>query len=198
VHAYWLAWNGEVADADAAMQAALRLDPLSSYVQADAGWIAYWAGRLDAAAARCTRTVELEPGSESGRLCLLFVRIAQADQTAARRAARAMLASKGATSADLAAFDRDAAAGLAAYWSWEIRRLEAVSRRSAHDAFLLALAYAQTGRRDEAFRELEIARAGRTPWMLWLEVEPRLAALRNDPRWPELVRRMGRPQPTAN
>ena len=197
VRAYGLAATGELAKADEAMQTALRLDPLSSYVQADAGWIAYWAGRLDAAAARCTRTLEIEPGSESGHLCLLFVRVAQHDGAAARRAARDRMVSRGAAPSDLDVFDRAAEHGLEAYWSWEIGRLEAEAGRSPYDAFLLGLAYAQAGRDDEAFRELEVARQGRTPWMLWLDVEPRLAPLRHDPRWAGLVRRTGLPRPAA-
>ena len=99
-----------------------------------------------------------------------------------------------ASAGDLASLDATPAdSGLARYWAWEAGRLEAVAERSGHDAFLLGLAYAQLGRVDEAFRELESAYRGRTPWMLWLEVEPRLASLREDPRWGELVRRMGYP-----
>ncbi|HUO87313.1 MAG TPA: winged helix-turn-helix domain-containing protein [Thermoanaerobaculia bacterium] len=192
VHAYWLTLNGEMAAAETAMQTALRLDPLSSYVQADAGWIAYWAGRLHTGATRCLRTLELEPESESGRSCLLFVRIAQDDRIGARGAARALMTSRDASPSELTAFDD--AQGLESYWSWEVRRLESTPVRSAHDAFLLGLAYAQQGRSDEAFRELEAARRGRTSWMLWLEVEPRLAPLHHDPRWHRLVHRMRLPR----
>jgi hypothetical protein len=180
------------------MGTALRLDPLSSYVQADAGWIDYWAGRLDAAETRCARTLELDPESGSGRTCLLFVGIERGDPETTRASARAILVSESATEADLAGLD-DASADrvLQRYWSWEAHRLEALSDRSPHDAFLLALAYAQLGRRDDAFRELEVAWRGRTSWMLWLETEPRLEPLRDDPRWPALVHRMGYPRSAA-
>jgi hypothetical protein len=104
------------------------------------------------------------------------------------------MVSHGATPADLASLDAvPVEAGLGRYWTWEVDRLEALAERSPQDAFLLALASAQLGRNDTAFRELEAARRGRTSWMLWLEVEPRLAPLRKDPRWPALVRRMGYP-----
>jgi hypothetical protein len=99
-----------------------------------------------------------------------------------------------ATATDLASLDAARTdAGLERYWAWEASRLEAIPKRSPHDAFLLALAYAQLGRSDEAFRELETAYRGRTPWMLWLELEPRLEPLRDDPRWAALVRRMDYP-----
>lgn len=195
VRAYWLAVNGRLEEARAAMETALRLDPLSSYVHADAGWIDYWAGHRDRAADRCGRTIELDPESRSGRTCLLFVRMAQGDWTAAREAARALMLSHGATAAETAVLDAaPVTAELEPYWSWEARRLESLPERSAHDAFLLALTYAQLDRGDDAFRELEEAWRGRTSWMLWLEVEPRLAPLRDDPRWAELVGRMGFPR----
>jgi DNA-binding winged helix-turn-helix (wHTH) protein/Flp pilus assembly protein TadD len=194
VRAYWLALTGRMEEALAAMTTALRLDPLSSYVQADAGWINYWAGHLEEAVARCERTLELDPESGSAKTCLLFARIAQGNAAAEREAARALMVSHGATPADLASLDAvPVEAGLGRYWTWEVDRLEALAERSPQDAFLLALASAQLGRNDTAFRELEAARRGRTSWMLWLEVEPRLAPLRKDPRWPALVRRMGYP-----
>jgi DNA-binding winged helix-turn-helix (wHTH) protein/Flp pilus assembly protein TadD len=194
VRAYREVMAGRMDDALASMATALRLDPLSSYVQADAGWIHYWAGRYDEAAARCRRTLELDAGSGSARTCLLFVRIAQVDSLAAREAARALMLGHQATAADLAALDGAMSrSALETYWSWEARRLEALPDRSAHDAFLLALAYGRLGRRDDAFRELEAAYRGRTSWMLWLEVEPLLEPLRGDPRWAGLVRRMGYP-----
>jgi DNA-binding winged helix-turn-helix (wHTH) protein/Flp pilus assembly protein TadD len=199
VRAYWLAMTGRMKEALSSITTALRLDPLSSYVQADAGWIHYWAGQLDVAVARCERTLELDPESGSARTCLLFVRIAQGDGRAAREAARALMLSHRATAADLAALDAAPIdAGLKGYWAWEADRLEAVPERSPHDAFLLALAYAQLGRSDEAFRELEVAYQGRTSWMLWLEVEPRLGPLRDDRRWTALVRRMGYPPSRAS
>ena len=198
VQAYWLALNGRVEEARTAMGVALRLDPLSSYVQADAGWIDYWAGRLETAETRCARTLEVDPESGSGRTCLLFVRIERGDTAGTREAARAILTSHDATEADLADLATIPADQVVQrYWAWEVRRLEALPERSAHDAFLLALGYAQLGRKDDAFRELEAARQGRTSWMLWLEIEPRLEPLRDDPRWPELVRRMGFPRSTA-
>jgi len=194
VLAYWQILNGRMEEARRSIGTALWLDPLSSYVQADAGWIDYWAGDLNAAESRCGRTVELDPKSGSGRTCLLFVRIARGDLAAARAAAQALMASHEATPADLATLDdAPAAGGLKPYWSWEAQRLEALPERSPDDAFLLALANAQLGRNDDAFHELHAAREGRTTWMLWLEVEPLLEPLRDDPRWPDLVRSMGFP-----
>ena len=186
VRAYREVMNGRMDEALASIGTALRLDPLSSYVQADAGWVHYWAGRHEEAVARCRRTLELDGESGSARLCLLFASIAQGDGDGAREAARALMVGHGAETAELSAPD-----GLGAYWEWEVRRLESMAERSAHDAFLLALGYGQLGRRDEAFRELEAAYRGRTPWMLWLEVEPMLEPLRADGRWEEMVRRMG-------
>ncbi|HEX9150063.1 MAG TPA: hypothetical protein VF958_12950, partial [Thermoanaerobaculia bacterium] len=54
-----------------------------------------------------------------------------------------------------------------------------------------ASVYAFLGLRDEAFRCLEVGFADRFPEMVFLKVHPLLSELRGDPRFADLVRRMG-------
>jgi hypothetical protein len=51
--------------------------------------------------------------------------------------------------------------------------------------------YAKTGNKDRAFQELEHSYQNREYWMMLLKVEPGLDSLRDDPRYNELVKRMG-------
>ena len=51
--------------------------------------------------------------------------------------------------------------------------------------------HASLGDVDEAFDWLEIAIKERSSGMLLLRVHPRLDPIRKDPRYPELVRRLG-------
>lgn len=46
-------------------------------------------------------------------------------------------------------------------------------------------------RKDEAFEAIEAGMKERAPELLVLKVEPRLAALRDDPRYPEMLQRLG-------
>jgi hypothetical protein len=57
--------------------------------------------------------------------------------------------------------------------------------------YRLAEINAYLGDVDEAFQWLEKAYEYRTLWMPWVKVDPSLDALRSDPRFDQLLRRMG-------
>jgi len=55
----------------------------------------------------------------------------------------------------------------------------------------IALIYAGLGEKDQAFAWLEKGYEERSFQMQWLTVEPRWDSLRSDPRFADLLRRMG-------
>ena len=55
----------------------------------------------------------------------------------------------------------------------------------------LARVYAGLGDADRAFQQLEIAYSKREPWILALKVGPGFDTIRDDPRFAELLRRIG-------
>jgi hypothetical protein len=57
-------------------------------------------------------------------------------------------------------------------------------------AFLIAEVLAGLGRTDEAIQWLERAREERSPWIVWLKTDVKLDALRGDPRFKGLMRRV--------
>ncbi len=59
------------------------------------------------------------------------------------------------------------------------------------DSFQLACLYAKVGDKDRAFEYLESAYQARSFWIAVLEVTPQLDGLRDDPRYAELVKRVG-------
>jgi tetratricopeptide (TPR) repeat protein len=62
------------------------------------------------------------------------------------------------------------------------------------DFYEIASIYAGLGEKDEAFRLLEKAYAERSGSMPWLAVDPWWYGMRSDPRFADLVRRIGLPQ----
>jgi hypothetical protein len=54
----------------------------------------------------------------------------------------------------------------------------------------IALVHAGLGQHDAAFAHLDGAFDERSHWLVWLRLDPRWSALRADPRFAELVRRM--------
>lgn len=75
--------------------------------------------------------------------------------------------------------------------------LEILERREVLNNYVspyaMGLAYAQVGRRDDAFRQWDIAFEERSEDMTGLAVEPMLDPFRSDPRFKSLLARMGLP-----
>jgi len=57
-----------------------------------------------------------------------------------------------------------------------------------------AIIYAQLGERDKAFESLDKAYKQRISPLVWLKVSPEFDNLRTDPRFADLMRRVGLPQ----
>ncbi len=75
-----------------------------------------------------------------------------------------------------------------------LSEMKDLSVRQYVPADRIALIYAGLGDKDEAFAWLEKAYDERSFNMTWLKVEPRWDSLRSDPRFADLVRRLGLPQ----
>lgn len=70
-------------------------------------------------------------------------------------------------------------------------RLLRISKQAPVAPGLVALIYVGLGNREEAFSWLERAYQQRSPMMAWLKVDPRFDSLRSDPRFQDLMRRVG-------
>lgn len=69
--------------------------------------------------------------------------------------------------------------------------LNALSQQRYVSPYLKALVYAGLDQVDEAFEQLDKAYAERASWMIFLKVDPCLDRLRDDKRFPNLLRRVG-------
>jgi hypothetical protein len=80
----------------------------------------------------------------------------------------------------------------------EARKLLAELKQLSEQGYVpapgLALIHAGLGEKDEAFAWLEQGYEQRAFQMQWIKIEPRWDSLRSDPRFQELIRRMGFPQ----
>ena len=80
--------------------------------------------------------------------------------------------------------DRDAAQGV-------IEELRRQAQASYVSPYFFAVIYAALGEIDEAFRRLDEAYHDRSFFMPTMKGDPRLAALRSDPRFAELLKKVG-------
>jgi hypothetical protein len=70
-------------------------------------------------------------------------------------------------------------------------RLDEESRQHYVRAEILAMGYAALGNVDQAFTCLERAFQARSAGLIYLHLDPGYAPLRDDPRYADLVRRIG-------
>jgi hypothetical protein len=70
---------------------------------------------------------------------------------------------------------------------------EEKSKRNYLDPAVIAASYATIGEKDKAFAGLEKAYAENSTWLLYLKVDPGCDSARSDPRYADLLRRMGLP-----
>jgi len=74
-----------------------------------------------------------------------------------------------------------------------LEQLKEISKQRYITPYVVGRIYAALGKKDEAFRWLELAYQERAAWMVFLKVDPRLDGLRPDPRFQDLLRRMNFP-----
>ena len=58
----------------------------------------------------------------------------------------------------------------------------------------IAIIYVGLGEKEQAFEWLEKAYRDHSPWLIWLNADPRFDRLHSDPRFADLLRRIGLPQ----
>jgi eukaryotic-like serine/threonine-protein kinase len=73
------------------------------------------------------------------------------------------------------------------------RELQQRSKKEYVSEYWVATIYAALGDNDRAFQLLEGAYTERSQWLIQLKVDPRFANLRSDPRFRDLLRRIGLP-----
>ena len=71
--------------------------------------------------------------------------------------------------------------------------LKTLSEQKFVTAYGVALVYAGLGEKDQAFAWLNKSYEERSNWLVWLKLDPRWNSIRSDPRFADLVRRVGLP-----
>jgi eukaryotic-like serine/threonine-protein kinase len=193
-YALYLAAMERVDEAIASETRAHELDPLSPVINKNLGTIYYYARRYGQAVAQYKRALNMDPDFARTYffLGLLYEQEGSFDDAIA--AFGRAIALGGNTPVMMAALGHAyAVAGRRAEAESVLEELLARSTAEYVPAFGVATVYAGLGAADEAFAWLEKAYEERSSWLLSLKVEPMLAGLRADPRFQDLVRRVGLP-----
>lgn len=193
-HAQLLEARGELSRALEESRYAQRLDPLSEIINANTGWFLFLDGQEDAAEEQFLALLKFSPNFPVGYYYLGRMYDSQGRfEEAIPALEKARVLSEGSSYAEAALAHALAGAG-------QRTRAEAILEdllRRQSLAYVspvgLAVASIGLGRVDEGFQFLEQAFEERKGWLLELRVEPVMDALREDPRYLDLVRRIGLP-----
>jgi TolB-like protein/DNA-binding winged helix-turn-helix (wHTH) protein len=170
------------------MKLAQRLDPLSPLANSDVGWVYLMARRYDEAIEQMQRTLEIEPRFGSALSCLELTYRLKGDH---QKSLEILLKELGDAGAGIeTANPRQAVKTI--HRMRIAKRLEA-ARQSRWSSYEMAKLYAATDEPEGAFEWLEKALAERSPLLVNAGVDPALDALRADPRFAKLLRRIGLP-----
>jgi serine/threonine protein kinase/tetratricopeptide (TPR) repeat protein len=187
-YAYYLARFRRFDEAVSAARRATELEPYSLIARTDLGSILAFAGRNEEAAAELRRTLEMDPEFGYAHFLLGLVLSALGrHQEALQQVQRS-----GTTLGDLGPLMLvQAASGEKKEALATIKEAERISRQQYIPATYFALAYAALGDRDRTIEWLEKAYQERHWLVTFLNVPPTYDLVREDPRFKDLVRRIG-------
>jgi TolB-like protein/Tfp pilus assembly protein PilF len=189
--------GGQPREAMAAASRAYQLDPLSPSVAFNVGYAQVLAGFPDDAITTCSKIVQDNPSYARSHWCLLRAYWAKGDQAKVVEEWKFYAEHLG--SPTETQFANALAEGFqAGGWKSAMQKgIEArlKERKSGYASpFEIAVFYTELGNKDQAFIWLDTAYREREFQMESLKTNFALGPLRSDPRFAELVRRVGLPQ----
>ncbi len=187
-----LSTQGRHQDAIAEVRRAVALDPLSAELMTNLGFVLSNARQFDEAIEVMKRAVEKGTDSTLTQLDLARAYRLAGKHDQAIAISRQMLDSGDPLGPSFLAASY-ARGGRRADAVAIVKKMEDQARHSQQGYFLIAVVYAALGDRDPAFHWLERAYAAHDTFLPWLKVDPEFDSLRRDPRYDDLIRRIGIP-----
>jgi serine/threonine protein kinase/Tfp pilus assembly protein PilF len=185
---------GRNAEALTRMKKSLELDPLSLIINVAIGWAHYHARQYDEAVAQLLRTVELDPNYPMTYwiLGLIYRKTGRSD-LAISAGEKGVNLSGGSPLMRAALAQTFATAGAADKAIQIVGELNGLAKQRYVAPHFFAGIYIGLGEHDRAIEYLEKSYAEHCHWLIYLHIDPSVDDLRSDPRFQDLLRRVGLP-----
>jgi serine/threonine protein kinase/Tfp pilus assembly protein PilF len=185
---------GRNAEALTRMKKSLELDPLSLIINVAIGWAHYHARQYNEAVAQLLRTVELDPNYPMTYwiLGLIYRKTGRSD-LAISAGEKGVNLSGGSPLMRAALAQTFATAGAADKAIQIVGELNGLAKQRYVAPHFFAGIYIGLGEHDRAIEYLEKSYAEHCHWLIYLHIDPSVDDLRSDPRFQDLLRRVGLP-----
>jgi TolB-like protein len=186
---------GRFGESLAEIRRARELDPLSLFINWNVGRALYFERRYDEALAETLKTLEMNPNFSRTYVYLKEIYLLKRREEEALAAHLRLAALTGVGPERIAAmkgaYD---SGGWGAVWRKEIEWALEDSKRRYVTPFTIATLYARVGDKDRTLEWLGKSVEERDGTMVYIKVDQRWDFVRPDPRFAELVRRVGLPR----
>jgi serine/threonine-protein kinase len=188
-YAEYLATMGRHEEAIAEAKLAREIDPLSLIINTVEGFILYLAREHDLAIEKLQKTLEMDSNFARAHLYLgqAYVEKKRYDEAIEEFQKAATLSGDSAETLALLAY----ANAMSGRKGEAQKIVSELSNRKSAPPYWVALAHTALKEKDQALVRLEDAYESRYLWLVFFNVDPKFDSLRSDPRFAELVRRVG-------
>jgi len=190
---------GRHSEAIARMKSSQDLDPLSLIISVAIGWAFYMAGQYEAAIEQLHRTVEMDPnypvtywilGLTLRKIGRHELAIAEGEKGVKLSGGSALM--RAALAQTLATADRRKDA------LQILDDLTTLSKEKYVSPYFFAGIHVGLGEDDRAIEYLEKSYEEHSHWLIYLHIDPSMDRMRSNPRFQDLLRRIGLPLPHAS
>ena len=193
-HAHYLMAMGRLAESEAESKRAVELDPVGDGLNSCLCWHSFAARDYDEAVRLAAKFLKSQPDDPWERTILGWTyEQKRMPNEAVAEFKRAVEVTKGDPFFVAALGHAYAVAGNRREAEKVLQTLSERAKKSYVSPFDLALIYTALGEKDKAFALLDKAVAEHSTFLVYSKWEPRLDPLRSDPRFQDLLRRIGLP-----
>jgi DNA-binding winged helix-turn-helix (wHTH) protein/TolB-like protein len=188
-YGWFLMSAGRFDEATVEMEKARELDPSSLTINAGRGRLFYYSRQYDQAIQQFQNIIAVEPNDASAYVALAMI---YEQKQMYPEAVDVYLKSSG-MPPELSAKLRESfrVSGWQGFLHKRLEILEARDKAGHVEPYAFANVYVQLGKKDEAFAWFEKTFAARDPIILQFKIEPAYDILRSDPRYAQLLRKIG-------
>jgi serine/threonine protein kinase/tetratricopeptide (TPR) repeat protein len=193
-YAEYLMTMGRHEESIARIKHSQELDPLSLIINVAVGWSLYFGRRYDEAVEQLSKTLELDPNYPVAHWILgLVYRHTERYEMAIVEGETAVATSGGSPLMQAALAQTCGMANKKREAMEMLERLNELAKKQYVSSYFLAGIHVGIGENDQALAYLERAYEEKSHWLIYLHIDPGMDTLRGEPRFKEVLGRIGLP-----